>query len=61
MNNKTHILDSEETLQIIKEIEFNPQITQRLLSQKLEISLGKINFFIVLSPYNKVYKREDFY
>lgn len=46
MNNKTRILDSEEALQIIKEIEFNPQITQRLLSQKLEISLGKINFFI---------------
>ena len=46
MNEKTSILDSEESLRIIKEIELNPQITQRDLAQKLEISLGKINFFI---------------
>ncbi len=46
MNNKPDILKSEETLQIIKEIELNPQITQRDLAEKLEISLGKINFLI---------------
>lgn len=46
MNEKPHILESEETLQIIKEIELNPQVTQRTLSQKLEISLGKINFLV---------------
>lgn len=46
MNGKNNILDSEESLQIIKEIESNPQITQRVLAQKLEISLGKINFFV---------------
>lgn len=45
-NNKSDILNSEKTLQIIKEIECNPQITQRHLAQKLEISLGKINFLI---------------
>ncbi len=46
MNNKPNIFDSEETLQIIKEIEANPTVTQRHLSQKLEISLGKINFLL---------------
>ncbi len=46
MNNKADIFDSEKTLQIIKEIELNPAVTQRDLAQKLEISLGKINFLI---------------
>ncbi len=46
MNNKTDILELEHILQIIKEIESNPKITQRHLAQKLEISLGKINFMI---------------
>ena len=39
-------MDSEKTLNILKEIERNPQVTQRNLAQKLEISLGKINFLI---------------
>lgn len=46
MNGKNDIFSSEATLQIIKEIELNPQITQRDLAQKLEISLGKINFIL---------------
>jgi EPS-associated MarR family transcriptional regulator len=46
MNDKPDILESEETLQLIKEIELNPKITQRDLAQRLEISLGKINFLI---------------
>jgi EPS-associated MarR family transcriptional regulator len=46
MNNKNDILESEKTLQIIKEIENNPQTTQRNLAQKLEISLGTINFLV---------------
>ena len=43
---KTDILNSEKTLHIIKEIEANPQVTQRHLAQKLEVSLGKVNFLI---------------
>lgn len=39
-------MDSEKTLYILKEIELNPQATQRALAQKLEVSLGKINFLI---------------
>ncbi|MDD4979742.1 MAG: MarR family EPS-associated transcriptional regulator [Candidatus Omnitrophica bacterium] len=46
MNNSIKIFDSEKTLHVLKEIEHNPQITQRDLAQKLEISLGKINFLI---------------
>lgn len=37
---------SEKTLQIIKEIELKPKTTQRYLAQKLEVSLGKVNFLI---------------
>lgn len=46
MDNSVKIFDSEKTLHILKEIESNPQITQRVLAQRLEISLGKINFLI---------------
>lgn len=38
--------DSEKVLTLLKEIESNPHLTQRHLSQKLSISLGKINFLI---------------
>jgi len=46
MNGKNDILESETALHIIKEIELNPQVTQRDLAQKLQISLGKINFIV---------------
>lgn len=46
MDNSVKIFDTEKTLRVLKEIERNPQITQRVLAQKLEISLGKINFLI---------------
>lgn len=46
MNGKNKVLESEDALRIIKEVESDPRITQRLLAQKLEISLGKVNFFI---------------
>jgi len=36
----------EETLSIIKEIETNPNTTQRSLSAKLGISLGKTNYLL---------------
>jgi EPS-associated MarR family transcriptional regulator len=45
-NHKINILESEEAFQILKEIEANPYITQRYLSQKFLVSLGKINFLI---------------
>ena len=36
----------EETLQLIKEIETNPKLNQRILSQRLNISLGKTNYLL---------------
>ena len=36
----------EETLQLIKEIDGNSSLNQRLLSQKLNISLGKTNYLL---------------
>lgn len=46
MDNSVKIFDSEKTLHILQEIERNPKVTQRALAQKLEVSLGKINFLI---------------
>lgn len=36
----------EETLFIIKELEANPNATQRILSKNLNISLGKTNYLL---------------
>lgn len=36
----------EETLQIIREIETNSELNQRILSQNLNISLGKTNYLL---------------
>lgn len=36
----------EDSLRVIREIEENPSLNQRLLSQKLSISLGKTNYLL---------------
>lgn len=36
----------EETLRLIREVEENPSMNQRLLSQRLNISLGKTNYLL---------------
>jgi len=46
MDNSVKIFDSEKTLYVLQEIERNPKISQRALAQRLEISLGKINFIV---------------
>ncbi len=38
--------EAEETLMVLREIGINPQLTQRELSSRLGLSLGKINFLI---------------
>lgn len=45
-NQKSDLLSSEKTLNILKEIESNPQVTQRYLSKKFSISLGSVNYLI---------------
>lgn len=46
MDNSGKIFDSEKTLHVLREIERNPQITQRGLAQELKVSLGKTNFLV---------------
>ena len=46
MAKQNGLLESEKTLHALREIERDPQITQRALARKLEISLGKINYLI---------------
>ena len=41
-----HNAFKEETLQLIREVEENPALNQRLLSQRLNISLGKTNYLL---------------
>ena len=38
--------ETEEPFKLLREIEANPQMTQRELSSRLGLSLGKINFLI---------------
>ena len=45
-NHRTDVLDSENTLHILRDIEVNPKATQRELAQRHNISLGKMNFLI---------------
>jgi EPS-associated MarR family transcriptional regulator len=45
LSNK-HDLESEEILKVLREITQTPEMTQRELSNKLGISLGKINFLM---------------
>ena len=39
-------LQNEEMLKVLREINNNPEMTQRELSSKLGISLGKVNFLV---------------
>ena len=39
-------LESEESLSVLREIEADPEMTQRALSLRLGLSLGKINFLV---------------
>jgi EPS-associated MarR family transcriptional regulator len=39
-------LEKEEVLQVLREIKSDPEMTQRELSVKLGISLGKVNFIM---------------
>ena len=41
-----HDLESEEILKVLREITQTPEMTQRELSTKLGISLGKVNFLM---------------
>lgn len=46
MDRNPTIVDMEKTLELLREIESNPQVTQRDISKKFGLSLGKVNFLI---------------
>lgn len=46
VNGKKINLETDEFLTILREISENPQVTQRELSSRVGLSLGKINFLI---------------
>jgi len=50
----------EEALSIIKEIETNPAATQRAVSKKLGISLGKTNYLLRELIHRGIIKGESF-
>ena len=60
MNDKRDVLGCEKTLQLLREIESTPQITQRDLSRKFGISLGKVNFLIRALLDKGIIKVENF-
>jgi len=50
----------EETLMILREIGTNPQLSQRELSSRLGLSLGKINFLLKAMIARGLVKAENF-
>lgn len=61
MENQRNIkLETEESLMVLREIDVNPQLTQRELSSRLGLSLGKINFLIKVMIEKGLIKAENF-
>ena len=52
--------ETEESLSVLREIDANPQMTQRQLSSSLGLSLGKINFIIKALIDKGLVKAENF-
>jgi EPS-associated MarR family transcriptional regulator len=53
-------LEAEEALSVLREIEADPEMTQRALSSRLGLSLGKINFLIKSLIEKGLIKAENF-
>ncbi|HEY5498882.1 MAG TPA: MarR family EPS-associated transcriptional regulator [Bacteroidales bacterium] len=53
-------LESEESLSVLREIEADPEMTQRALSLRLGLSLGKINFLVKALVEKGLIKVENF-
>ncbi|MEN6318309.1 MAG: MarR family EPS-associated transcriptional regulator [Syntrophaceae bacterium] len=52
--------ETEESLMILREIGTNPQLSQRELSSRLGLSLGKINFLLKAMIAQGLVKAENF-
>jgi EPS-associated MarR family transcriptional regulator len=55
-----HDLESEEILKVLREITQTPEMTQRELSNRLGISLGKINFLMKALIHKGLVKAHNF-
>lgn len=53
-------LETEEALRVLREIGSNPEMTQRELSSRLGLSLGKINFLVKALIDKGLIKAENF-
>ena len=53
-------LESEEAWSVLREIEADPEMTQRALSLRLGLSLGKINFLVKALIEKGLIKAENF-
>ena len=53
-------LENEDSLMLLREISSNPQMTQRELSNRLGLSLGKINFLITAMIEKGFIKADNF-
>jgi len=53
-------LEKEDVLRVLREIKDNPEMTQRELSAKLGISLGKINFLMKALIHQGLVKAQNF-
>lgn len=53
-------MKSEEILRLLREIKHSPKLTQRELSSKLGISLGKVNFLLNALIHKGFVKAQNF-
>jgi EPS-associated MarR family transcriptional regulator len=53
-------LETEEALSVLREIDAEPEMTQRTLSSRLGLSLGKINFLVKALIEKGLIKAENF-
>ncbi len=53
-------LETEEALSVLREIDADPEMTQRTLSSRLGLSLGKINFLVKALLEKGLIKVENF-
>jgi len=60
MINQQMELENEESLKVLREIDTNPRLTQRELSFRLGLSLGKINFLLKSMIERGLVKAENF-
>jgi len=57
---KLNVIETEHAYRVLKDIETNPSITQRSLSEKHQISLGKTNYILNALIEKGIIKAQNF-